>query len=147
LDNGEYVVNIKVDDIVTQNYKLADGQAVLKVSDLFVNFSMSRDGDDTPIHQKQKGDKKHGILLEKAVVSQPVKIIVKTPEQAQINLAVYDNTGNVVYKSSGRNTDTFVWDLKNSAGRNVANGSYLIVAEAKGAKGTYAYSAKIGVKR
>jgi hypothetical protein len=147
LDNGEYVVNIKVSDIFTQNYKLDDGQAVLKVSDLFFSFSISRDGDDTPIHQKQKGDRKYGILLEKAIVSQPVKISVKTPEQAQINLAIYDNAGNMVYKTSGKNSDTFVWNLTNAASRNVANGSYLIVAEAKGAKGTYAYSAKVGVKR
>jgi uncharacterized repeat protein (TIGR02543 family) len=147
LDNGEYVVNIKVSDIFAQNYKLDDGQAVLKASDLFFSFSMSRDGDDTPIHQKQKGDKKYGILLEKAVVSQPARISVKTPEQAQINLVIYDNAGNAVYKTSGKSSDTFIWDLKNGAGRNVANGTYLIIAEAKGAKGTYAYSAKVGVKR
>jgi flagellar hook assembly protein FlgD len=108
---------------------------------------MSRDGDDTPIRQKQKDDQKHGILLEKAVVSQIAKISVKTPEQAQINIAIYDNAGNVIYKTSGKSSDTFVWDLTNTAGRNVANGTYLIVAEAKGAKGTYAYSAKVGVKR
>jgi len=96
---------------------------------------------------KHKHDNRHGILLEKAVVSQPVKISLKTPEQAQINLAIYDNAGNVLYKTSGKNTDTFVWNLTNSAGRNVANGSYLIVAQAKGAKGSYAYSAKVGVRR
>jgi len=101
----------------------------------------------TPLHDKHKHDNRHGILLEKAVVSQPVKIFVKTPEQAQINLAIYDNAGNVLYKTSGRNTDTFVWNLTNAAGRNVANGSYLIVVEAKGVKGSYAYSAKVGVKR
>jgi flagellar hook assembly protein FlgD len=108
---------------------------------------MSRDGDDIPIHTKQKSNNKYGVLLERSVVSQSAKISVKTPEQAQINLVIYDNAGNVVYKTSGRNTDTFVWDLTNGAGRNVANGTYLIVAEARGAKGTYAYSAKVGVKR
>ena len=122
----------------------------MKVSDLLITFTMDLRGDDggtDPIRDRQRPDKKHGILLEKAVVSQPVKIFVKTPEQAQIELAIYDNAGNVLYKTSGRNTDTFVWNLTNSAGRNVANGSYLVVVEARGAKGTYAYSAKVGVKR
>jgi len=147
LENGEYTVNIKVSDIFAQNYALNDGQAVLKVSDSSVTFSMSRDGDDTPIRDKKKPDSKHGILLEKAVVSHLAKINVKTPEQAQVNLVIYDNAGNAVYKTSGKNIDTFVWNLTNNAGRNVANGTYLIVVEAKGAKGNYAYSAKVGVKR
>jgi len=101
----------------------------------------------SPIRDVRKQDNKHGILLEKAVVSQSAKISVKTPEQAQIDLVIYDNAGNVVYKTSGKNTETFVWNLTNLSGRNVANGSYLIVVEAKGAKGNYAYSAKVGVKR
>jgi hypothetical protein len=104
-------------------------------------------GGANPIRDNKKSDNKYGILLEKAVVSQSARISLKTPEQAQINLVIYDNAGNAVYKTSGRNTDTFVWNLTNGAGRGVANGSYLIVAQAKGAKGTYAYSAKVGVKR
>jgi len=190
IENGEYNVTIKVSDITAQNYSLNDGKAVLKVSDLLLTFSNTRDDDDdasngdddasngddnasngddnasngddnasngddnasngddnVPIRDRKKSDKKHGILLEKAVVSHPVKISVKTPEQAQINLAIYDNAGNVVYKTSGKNTDTFVWNLTNNAGRNVANGTYLIVVEARGAKGNYAYSAKVGVKK
>jgi hypothetical protein len=146
LENGEYKVTIKVGDIIAQNYALNEGQAVLNVSDLLITFSTTRD-DGTPVRDKKKSDNKHGILLEKSVVSQFAKISVKTPEQARIDLAIYDNTGNVVFETSGKNTDTFVWDLTNAAGRNVANGSYLIVAEAKGAKRTYAYSAKVGVKR
>jgi len=94
-----------------------------------------------------KANKQYGILLEKSVVSDVAKINIKTPEQSQINLTVYDNTGNVVFETSGKNTETFVWSLTNNAGRNVANGSYLIVVEAKGVKGTYACSAKVGVKR
>ena len=71
---------------------------------------------------------------------------MRTPEQAQINLVVYDNAGNAVFEKT-QNNAKFVWDLTNNAGRNVANGSYLIIAEARGLKGNYAYSAKIGVKR
>jgi len=52
-----------------------------------------------------------------------------------------------VFDANGR-TDSFVWDLTNKTGRNVANGSYLVIAEAKGVSGkVYRYSAKIGVKR
>jgi len=149
IENGDYKVSIKVGDIIAQNYALNDGQAVLKVSDLFLTFSTTRDdeGGASPIRDKKKSDNKHGILLEKSVVSDVAKINIKTPEQAQINLAIYDNAGNVVFKASGKNTDTFVWNLTNNAGRNVANGTYLIIAEAKGAKGTYAYSMNVGVRR
>ena len=83
------------------------------------------------------------------MVSQEAKIKVITPEQAQINLAVYDNLGNVVFEKSGvKNDKEILWNLTNAAGRNVANGSYLIIAEAKGVSGkVYRYSAKVGVKR
>ena len=46
-----------------------------------------------------------------------------------------------------QNSAKFVWNLTNGAGRNVANGTYLIIAEVKGSKGNYAYSAKVGVKK
>jgi len=53
-----------------------------------------------------------------------------------------------VFETNGKNTDTFVWNLKNKAGRFVGNGSYLVVAQGKGLNGkVYAYSAKLGVKR
>ena len=118
-----------------------------EINDGFPYLLASKNAGPTPINAASKTNKKHGILLEKAVVSHPVKISVKTPEQAQVNIVIYDNTGNVVYKTSGKNTDTFVWNLTNAAGRNVANGSYLIITEAIGNKGTYAYSAKVGVKK
>jgi hypothetical protein len=41
-----------------------------------------------------------------------------------------------------------VWNLRNLAGRLVANGTYLVIVEAKGVSGkTYLYSTQIGVKR
>ena len=101
----------------------------------------------TPVSTVSKTNKKYGILLEKSVVSDVAKINIKTPERAQINLVIYDNTGSAVFGISGKSTDTFVWNLTNAAGRSVANGSYLIIAKAKSTKGTYAYSAKVGVKR
>jgi len=115
--------------------------------ELFAKWTAQTDTPPSPIRDRKKSDNKHGILLERSVVSQVARINIKTPEQAQINLAIYDNAGNVLYKTSGKNTDTFVWNLTNAAGRNVANGSYLIVVEARGINGTYAYSAKVGVKK
>ncbi|MDR0303373.1 MAG: CotH kinase family protein [Chitinispirillales bacterium] len=101
-----------------------------------------------PISKDKKSDKKYGIPLEKAIVSQTAKILVRTPEQAQVTLIIYDNIGNVVFESKSRNNKEILWDLTNNAGRNVANGTYLIVVEAKGASGkTYKYSTKLGVKR
>jgi len=124
-------------------------RAILHDIALWIGYDHYSDGKEPlPVRNFKKSDKKHGIIVPKnpiTVAATEIRVLV--PEQAQINLAIYDNTGNVVYKTSGRNTDTFVWDLKNNAGRDVANGSYLIIAEAKGANGNYAYSAKVGVKK
>ncbi|MCL1945671.1 MAG: hypothetical protein FWF51_00760 [Chitinivibrionia bacterium] len=106
------------------------------------------DNDNTPIRDNKKLDKKYAILLENTVVSQVAEISIKTPEQARVNIVVYDNLGNVMFQTTGKSSDKFTWDLKNKAGRYVANGGYLIVAEAKGLSGkTWWYSGKVGVKR
>jgi len=47
----------------------------------------------------------------------------------EVKAVIYDNTGNVVFETSGRGK--LSWNLTNNAGRNVANGTYLIVAEAE----------------
>jgi hypothetical protein len=53
----------------------------------------------------------------------------------------------VVFKNAAKN-DKFIWNLTNDAGRNVANGTYLIIAKVKGiGTNNYIYSANIGVKR
>ncbi|MDR0303459.1 MAG: hypothetical protein LBH98_01630 [Chitinispirillales bacterium] len=91
---------------------------------------------------------KFGITLESAVVSDAARINVKVPKTSQVTLAVFDVLGNVVFKTVGKSTETFVWNLKNEAGGNVANGTYLALVEAKGIDGkVYTYSTKIGVKR
>jgi flagellar hook assembly protein FlgD len=115
---------------------------------LFVTFTTEPREGPIAIAKPQKSDRKYGIILEKAVVSQSAKISVKTPEQVQITLIIYDNIGNVVFESKSGNNKEIFWNLTNNAGRNVANGTYLIIAEAKGASGkTYKYSVKLGVKR
>jgi hypothetical protein len=105
-----------------------------------------KENDETSVKNKQT-TRKHGILLNNAIVSQTAEIKVITPERTQNNVIIYDNLGNAVFEASDK-TNSFVWNLKNKAGRNVANGSSLIIVEAKGISGKlYWYSAKVGVKR
>ncbi|MCL1947486.1 MAG: hypothetical protein FWF51_10130, partial [Chitinivibrionia bacterium] len=74
--------------------------------------------------------------------------VIAPKDAAHINLVIYDNSGNVIFEKADRNGAQISWNLTNKAGRNVANGSYLIIAEARSVSGrTYWYSAKVGVKR
>ena len=102
----------------------------------------------TSLRNRKPTDTQYGILLENALVSDIAKISVITPEAAQINLAIFDNLGNVVFETSGRSNETFTWNLTNTAGRFVANGAYLIIVEATSISGKrFLYSARIGVSR
>ena len=102
----------------------------------------------TPIRDTQKSGDKHGVLLKENIVSDKAEFEVALPDDKilEVKIVIYDNTGNAVFETSGGKTNVF-WNLTNGAGRSVANGSYLIIVEAKGAKGTYTYSAKVGVRR
>ena len=113
--------------------------------------------------------RRYGILLENAVVSDVARISVITPEPATVNLRIFDALGNVVWAADGvgagfarpenrTNGDlggqtpplqnAIVWDLRNSAGRFVASGTYLIMVEATAQNGRiYRYVAPIGVRR
>ena len=119
------------------------------------------------IRPQQNTDTRYGIILENAVVSDFARISVVTPEPATMNLAIFDNLGNVVFAvgadprvcpninadQNGQTqgsapTTTVVWDLTNNNGRFVTNGTYLIIVEAKGISGKkYTYSTRIGVRR
>jgi len=101
----------------------------------------------TTISNIQKSDDKHGITLKENIVSSKAEFYVILPNDKvlEVKAVIYDNTGNAVFETSGKGK--LYWDLTNAAGRNVANGTYLIIVEVKGIKGTYAYSAKVGVKR
>jgi len=101
-----------------------------------------------PIREIQKSDGRTGIRLSKNVVSDKAEfeVILPSDKVLEVKAAIYDNTGNVVFEKIERGANVS-WNLTNNAGRNVANGSYLIIVEAKGVNGNYAYSAKVGVKK
>ncbi|MCL2844367.1 MAG: hypothetical protein FWE23_02815 [Chitinivibrionia bacterium] len=126
------------------------------ISRLVLNGVVMNSGSSS-IRIPQNTDNRFGILLENAVVSNVAKISVKTPEQATINLRIFDNLGNVVFsadnvraglKPAPTADGAIVWNLQNFNGRLVANGAYLIIAEATTISGRrYLYSARIGVNR
>jgi len=101
-----------------------------------------------PIREIQKSDGRTGIRLSKNVVSDKAEfeVILPNDKVLEVKAAIYDNTGNVVFEKIERGAK-LSWNLTNAAGRNVANGTYLIIVEAKGINGNYAYSAKVGVKK
>jgi len=98
-----------------------------------------------------KPDSKYGIKFAKNIVNDKAEINVVLPENdkaAETKVVVYDAIGNIVFTTNSRGSEKITWDLKNSSGRFVANGSFLVIAEVKGINGmNYAYSAKLGVKR
>jgi len=119
----------------------------LVINSLIVEGLQIEDG-PTFIRPRKTSNNRYGILIEKTPVSDLAEISVITPEPAQITLKISDNLGNVVYSANGRNDETFVWDLTNKAGRFVANGTYLVVVEAKSMSGQLLlYQSKLGVKR
>jgi len=109
-------------------------------------------------------DSRFGIILEKNPVSNAAKINVVTPEPATANLRVFDLLGNLVWATdrldsvqrlggtSKTGSDTgysrsMIWDLRNTAGRRVASGTYLIIVETTTINGNInRYTTQIGVK-
>jgi Leucine-rich repeat (LRR) protein len=115
------------------------------------DFAFSPQRTTTPIRNAQRSDSRYGIKFTNNIVSEKVemKVVLPNNEKAEeAKIVIYDNLGSVMVETSGKSFDTFTWNLANKAGRTVANGTYLIVAEAKGTSGkTYRYSAKLGVKK
>ena len=106
------------------------------------------------IHKIKKSDKRHGIRFAVNPVSDKAEISVILPDNeraVETKIVVYDMTGNVVHSGASTGSPTggaIVWDLRNSAGRFVANGTYLVIAEVKERSGrTHTYSSRLGVKR
>jgi len=104
------------------------------------------------VSEIRRSDDRHGIRFAENIVSDKAEMSVILPNNevaVETNIAIYDMTGNVVWASTGSATGgAIVWNLRNSAGRFVANGTYLVIAEVKDRNGRmYQYSAKLGVKR
>jgi len=129
--------------------------AIQKLSDCNPTFTTNR----------RNSDNRQGIILDSAVVSRTANISVALPEQATMNIVIFDAAGNVVHNvetqtcvrgaernqclaSPNATPCTIVWNLTNANGRFVANGTYLVVVEATGISGRrFTYSSKIGVNR
>jgi hypothetical protein len=110
----------------------------------FVYITIGNDG--TPIKETKKPKAK--MLFKSTIVSDKMKISLDG--YRDVNFVVYDFAGNIVSEGvqGGDRKATLTWDLRNRAGRFVANGTYLIVVEAKDKNGNpVRYSAKLGVKR
>ena len=109
----------------------------------------------TSISNVDRGNRRHGIRFATNPVDDNAEISVVLPASAAstgsatTNIVIYDMAGNVVFECrDAMHCVSTRWDLRNQAGRIVANGTYLVIAEVKSASGkTYTYSARLGVKR
>jgi hypothetical protein len=81
----------------------------------------------------------YGILL-KGNNSGKVKFQIATPEKAEMQISIFDVSGNVVQKLNGSSNHGFA--------ANIPNGLYIITAKAIGESGAvYRYSTKLVVKK
>jgi hypothetical protein len=143
---GIYQITLSVDgELTSDNYTAVFDDGL---------YLVVTDPNENSIKGRIIRDDRHGVIINpNPVTGKSAEIEIRTlAEDALVNIAVYDNVGNLVFtKSDVRtrgNAAKISWDLTNSAGRIVANGSYLVLVEAKGASGkVYRYAAKLGVKR
>ena len=147
-----YEVTIETENVRADNYTPQAQEGIILSISSFLGTSVGKvEKSDSRCGVRITGD--NIVTRQKAEISVviPIPDSDKTEIAKEIKVVIYDNTGNVIY--SGENSSIsgakVTWHLTNAAGRNVANGSYLIIAEAKGGKTgkSYWYSAKIGVKR
>lgn len=150
---GNSLRNLKAGEYYAEVYYAVSGGNWLKFNDYDSIKITINENDETPINKTTKSGK-YGLRFAQNIVSEKAEIYVGLPEQEKISetkITIYDNIGNLVFNSRGvLNTpyNKIVWDLRNSAGRFVANGTYLVIAEVKNLNGiTYIYSTKLGVKR
>ncbi|MCL2845972.1 MAG: hypothetical protein FWE23_11100, partial [Chitinivibrionia bacterium] len=154
-----YLLRIETEGMLAENYQIGATEFFIRTEEFLPNF----------IRPNTSRDNRYGIILENAVVSDFARISVITPEQATVNLAIFDNLGNVVFSADnvgagfarpenrtngdlGGQTpplqNAIVWNLTNQSGRFVANGTYLIIVEATTVSGRrFVYSARIGVSK
>jgi len=144
---GEHIVTVSGG---SQNYTiLPERKIVVIIGERFLILENYPRDNPTAICDVKKSDNRYGIKFAINPVSEKAEISVILPNNEHIanaNVVIYDMTGNVVFSTTAR--DNASWDLRNTAGRFVANGTYLVIVEVKDRNGkVYVYSAKLGVKR
>ena len=140
---GSYPITFQIDgEFIANNYVAVfdDGLVLLVI-----------DNGGTSIKGKITRDTRYGIRFTQNPAIEKAEMSVMLPASAgsatEIGVVIYDITGNVVWASTGSATG-LSWDLRNTAGRIVANGTYLVVVETKDRSGkSYRYSAMLGVRR
>lgn len=145
LKTGEYYAKV---------YYAVSGGNWLKFGDLPASEPVKiaiKEGSVTPIRKNIGDTGKYAITLAKNVVSDFAEIVIRSPELSTVKLVFFDQAGNAVFGKefpASRSEFNIIWDLQNANGKRVSAGTYLLVAEVKGASGkVYMYSAKIGVKK
>ena len=144
-----FLIAVKTDSITADNYTILERNIAITITGRFITLATDPRENPTSIVNVRRADKRYGIKFAVNPVSEKaeISVILQNNERAvETKIVVYDMTGNVVFSTTAR--DNVAWDLRNSAGRFVANGTYLVVAEVKDRSGrTHAYSARLGVKR
>ena len=156
--SGNQLQRIDITHNIGLRFLNVEGNRIASENDIIGNIEWIEEfifGEQKPVSiiNVKKSDKRYGIRLAQNIVSERAEMTIVLPSNERIietKIVIYDMTGNVVHSgastaSTGSATN---WDLRNSAGRFVANGTYLVIAEVRGASGmVYAYSARLGVKR
>jgi hypothetical protein len=107
-------------------------------------------GDESSIRDNTKNNNGQGIIFVGGnIVKNKAEIAVA--DGTIMRVFVYDALGNAVFRRDAMpcvSNCSITWNLRNSAGRYVANGTYLVIVEARKKDGwIQTYSAKLGVKR
>jgi uncharacterized repeat protein (TIGR02543 family) len=129
-DIGEYTAWVSLID--ADNYRWKDGDS----EPLGLEWSI-----DAPTSIRDRKNTGRGMWF----VTNPTKDVaeIRVTEGTITRVVVYDAIGNIVHDGTEP-----TWNLTNTAGRFVANGTYLVVVETKDQNGRiHRYSARLGVKR
>ena len=138
------------------DYKNARDQAIAKVEELEAQVAkLLKDLEGcgkNSISENSSRSVNHGVRFAVNPVSDRAEISVVLPASAgsatEVNVIIYDMTGNAVFVGATALGRPLIWDLRNQNGRLVANGTYLVAVEAKDRNGrTHVYSARLGVNR
>ena len=136
--DGEYEVNVNTGLINARDYALDNLTLTAVVGDkitLLTESGIRPDPNDPKENTSiRETNKRRQNILAKTVVRDEMRVVLEGVTRG----VVYDNLGNVVWDGVEN-----VWDLRNAAGRRVAEGTYLVAVEVGGRW----YSARVGVKR